>query len=755
MKIADVSIRWQLMAICLVLLIVPVMVLGGMSYRAAKRETFAQIEQRLTQQALQVKMLTKNVYQDIQANKKSELERAKSIVGAQAESLYAFIESWNSDAARLKDTIASIKVGSTGYIWVTDYNGTYVISKNRERDGESIWDARDAAGNYFIQDAIARAKGLAAGEVDYQVYPWKNSGEDRSRDKIAAIVHIPGRQWVIGVSVYFDELIDAEFEKRKCEELKNAIAQIVVGKTGYIYIVNKKGEYVLSLKRERDGENIWNAQDADGSFFIQQIVKQGSALGEDGTAVTYYPWQNQGESKARLKLAGYAHFPEWNWIIAASAYQADFLDGLKSILTLTVVIVSLAVAAGAILVFFFASSLARTFRTLATKMNTVAAGDLAIEEERDAGKNEIGMMSTALDKMVTNLRSTVAVAEEIAGGDLKVTVTILSDRDMLGRALSGMVVKLQDVVRAVKSASDDVASGSEQLSSTSEEMSQGASEQASSAEEVSSSMEQMAANIRQNADNALQTEKIALKSAADAQEGGTAVVETVVAMKSIAEKISVIQEIARQTDLLALNAAIEAARAGEHGKGFAVVASEVRKLAERSQGAAEEIRMLSSSSVDVAERAGDMLTRLVPDIQKTAELVQEISAACNEQNAGAEQINKAIQQLDQVVQQNATASEEMSSTAEGLSAQADELRQAISFFRLDAGQDTKAPGRKSAERRASDSGSGLDSRRTPLAREHCHEKGADKTGVRPGGYALDLTSPHKSSGHTDDEFEVY
>jgi methyl-accepting chemotaxis protein len=193
----------------------------------------------------------------------------------------------------------------------------------------------------------------------------------------------------------------------------------------------------------------------------------------------------------------------------------------------------------------------------------------------------------------------------------------------------------------------------------------------------------MVSNIRQNADNAQQTEKIAVKAAQDAQGGGEAVAKTVTAMKEIAGKISIIEEIARQTNLLALNAAIEAARAGEHGKGFAVVASEVRKLAERSQEAAGEIGKLSSSSVEVAEGAGKMLEQIIPDIRRTAELVQEISAASSEQNAGADQINRAIQQLDQVIQQNASAAEEMSSTAEELSSQAQALLDNVQFFKVD------------------------------------------------------------------------
>jgi methyl-accepting chemotaxis protein len=276
------------------------------------------------------------------------------------------------------------------------------------------------------------------------------------------------------------------------------------------------------------------------------------------------------------------------------------------------------------------------------------------------------------------------MARRISEGDLQITLESTGRRKIgIYGAMIKMAEKLKEVVSDVKTASDNVASGSQQLSAGSEQMSQGTTEQAASAEEAASSIEEMNATIRQNADNAQQTEKIALKSATDARESGKAVSETVGAMKEIAGKISIIEEIARQTNLLALNAAIEAARAGEHGKGFAVVASEVRKLAERSQTAAGEISRLSSTSVEVAEKAGQMLAKLVPDIQKTAELVQAISAASKEQTSGADQINSAIQQLNQVVQQNAGAAEEMSSTAEELSSQAEQLQGTIAFFKVD------------------------------------------------------------------------
>ncbi len=296
------------------------------------------------------------------------------------------------------------------------------------------------------------------------------------------------------------------------------------------------------------------------------------------------------------------------------------------------------------------------------------------------------------------MRQAVEIADRLAGGDLTMTVQSHGgdETGQLLTAMGSMVAKLKEIVGEVTAAADNVAAGSTELSASAESMSQGATEQAAAAEEASASMEQMSSNIRQNADNALQTERIAVKSSTDAEEGGRTVAQTVGAMKEIAVKINIIEEIARQTNLLALNAAIEAARAGEHGKGFSVVASEVRKLAERSQLAAASIAQLSSSSVQVAETAGAMLSKMVPDIKRTAELVQEISAASREQDTGAEQINKAMQQLDQVIQQNASAAEQMSSTAEELSSQAEQLQSSIAFFKVSGGRTRSQQARRPA-----------------------------------------------------------
>jgi methyl-accepting chemotaxis protein len=332
---------------------------------------------------------------------------------------------------------------------------------------------------------------------------------------------------------------------------------------------------------------------------------------------------------------------------------------------------------------WIALTVSRGLESVGTAINAVAVGDL----DNDVvvkSNDEIKDLVDTVNAMTVNLRKSAALASTIAQGDLTVDYQPQSDKDKLGHALVSMTNRLRGVIGDATVTAQNVAAGTQQLSSTADQVSQGVTEQAAAAEEASASMEQIAANIKQNADNAAQTEKIARQSSKDAEASGVAVDKAVSAMRTIAEKIGIVQEIARQTDLLALNAAVEAARAGEHGRGFAVVASEVRKLAERSQTAAAEISAVSSDTVAAAAQAGDMLSKLVPDIRRTAELVSEISAACREQDIGASQINQAIQQLDQVTQQNASASEEISSTSEELAGQAEELQEGIAFFQIEA-----------------------------------------------------------------------
>jgi len=413
------------------------------------------------------------------------------------------------------------------------------------------------------------------------------------------------------------------------------LQHIKVGQSAYIYMLDDKHRFLYHPKPEL------LLTDASKYDFVRDMVvrKQGTLQ---------YLWVT-GEHK----FGRFESLTNKPWIVAMAITEDEFLGGIakqRNILILISLTALLAISTGLIFII--------------RKLVTIKLGGEPDE--------------------------VIEIAQRVANGELNVVFdNTKAEENSLYASVHNMVDNLNAVVRDIHEGAANVLDGSQELSSTSQQMSEGATEQAASLEEVSASMEQMAANIRQSSDNAQQTERIAEQVSADAQEGGKAVHDAVNAMKEIANTISVIEEIARQTNLLALNAAIEAARAGEHGKGFAVVASEVRQLALESKTAAGEINQLSKTSMAVAEKAGSLLDSIVPDIQKTANLVKEISTSAQEQDTGVEQINIAIQQLDQVVQQGAGASEEVAATSAELAEFSAGMQESMEYFTVE-GEETVA-----------------------------------------------------------------
>lgn len=441
------------------------------------------------------------------------------------------------------------------------------------------------------------------------------------------------------VSEYDTRIASGEFTREEAQKrAKKRAENMRYGSNDYFWINDMTPKMVMHpLKPELNGKDLAESKDVNGKRLFVEAVE---ICKQKGEGAIEYVWDRGGQAVPKVSYVKL--FKPWGWVIGTGIYVDDIQKDVAQIRWKIIGGTTVVLLLIAVLAYIISSRIATPLKRAAHVLDTMAEGDLTVAIVSD-GTDETGRLL---------------------------------------KSLQSMQAKISSVVSDCMAAADNVAAGSQQLSATTQQLSHGATMQAASAEAISTSMEQMTSSIRQNSDNSSQTEKIAIKSASDAKEGGQAVTETVEAMKEIAAKISIVEEIARQTNLLALNAAIEAARAGEHGKGFAVVASEVRKLAERSQHAAGEISKLSIHSVMIAETAGDMLGKIVPDIQKTSELVQEITASSREQDAGAGQISKSIQQLDSVIQQNASASEEMASTAEELFGQAEQMKSAISFFRI-------------------------------------------------------------------------
>ncbi len=353
----------------------------------------------------------------------------------------------------------------------------------------------------------------------------------------------------------------------------------------------------------------------------------------------------------------------------------------RSAVSLSLALLVLGLLIATVMAALLVRSITRPLAIATSAAQRVAIGDLGVQFDI-TGDDEMSQMLHAMKDVVASTRAMAGHAEKLAAGDFTLSVTPRSEHDLHAHAFARMVQKLTQTISDVRDGAAAVNAAAQQVSASSQALSQGTNAQASSVEETTATLEQFNASISQNAGNSRQTDEIAMRSANEAEESARIVVATVEAMTTIAEKVTIIEEIAYMTNLLALNAAIEAARAGEHGRGFAVVAAEVRKLAERSQKAAKEINAVAAGSVEVAEKAGQQLTLLVPSIRKTAELVQEVAASSAEQARSVKEMNNAMIQVDQVTQRNAAAAEELSSTAEELSAQSEALMQQVGFFKL-------------------------------------------------------------------------
>ena len=327
---------------CVVLAVLLLTVLGLLS--AAAGQTTAEtilirsLQDRLQDQARVWRYLMEATENTVASQEAAARQTAKKMVTVHTKASYELIDHYldwidtvpqterkRAIANELLDRLARYAIGKSGYVWILDYKGSYVLSKNRARDGENIWDSKDSDGNLFVQNLIRKGRALHEGETDYHSYPWKNQWETSPREKIAALLHFPRMEWVVGISTYYDDLVDMSYRAVTMERIKNLIAQQRIGKSGYIWVTDSAGVYQVSEEGLRNGEDISGARDANGALFIQEAIRKAKDAGVD-TAIQEYSWQNIGESKPRMKVAGLAYMEAWDWIIGVSAYYDDFSD---------------------------------------------------------------------------------------------------------------------------------------------------------------------------------------------------------------------------------------------------------------------------------------------------------------------------------------------------------------------------------------------------------------------------------------------
>ncbi|MBF0573567.1 MAG: methyl-accepting chemotaxis protein [Desulfamplus sp.] len=674
MRVKNISLRWQILTICTMLVSIPLLVLAVVAYHSVKNQTVMQLESNLKSQASVCLSMTDTAY-------KISLEQVKSSLST---GRVAIISGINTGRKIVIDTNETKKISAVNQIDKSSkeidlptfkingeviYGNIRYVDKIKELTTLSVTifqlipdgllristnvlkpDGSRAVNTYIPKDSPVY-KSIINGDSYYGrafvVKEWCISGYEPIKDtegKIAGALFVGFPEEIV---------VNMLYEK---------YSKIVIGKTGYVYILNSKGDYILSSKRERDGENIWEAKDYNGRFFIQDMINSAIKLPSGTSEIMEYPWQNKGESIPRMKISGYTYFPQWDWIIGYSAYQDEFFGGLDSIKYLTSIIVGAALLIGLIIAVTFSGSIAKSIGKVIAVVESIGSGDLTTKiDVENIGTNELGRINQALSSMSLNLQGLI---RQIAG-----------NADTLGNAsneLAASSTHLSKSTEDVSNQSNTIAAAAEELSSNMSTVVDISEHASSNISMVASAADQMTSTINEIAQNASKTRTLSENAVKRVVKSSETIDQLGKSAKEIGVVIETIAEISEQTNLLALNATIEAARAGEAGKGFAVVASEIKELAKQtavaSQSIKDKIEGIQNSTTETVYEIKDISTV----INNVNDMISTIAAAVEEQSATTKEIadnvadaSGGIKNVSENVMQSAKVVDEIASGISG------------------------------------------------------------------------------------------
>lgn len=590
MAMSKWGLRRKMLLGGIIALTIPPILIGLVSYSVSQQAIFQEIESKLREQVASYTYIVSNDLEKVKGNIEEARNTAQTTVEQQARLVNALIEHWGDpNLEPLKDTIAGFKVGKSGYIYILSYDGQYVLSADRKHDGKDISQAKDANGQFFIQEIVKKGHALAPGQIDFHTYPWKNEGEETAREKVAALVHIPKYQWIVGVSAYYDDLVDIALEEKTLAAFKEKITGQKVGKTGYMFVMNSKGDLIAHPKRE--GENIYSYP------FIQEMAKQKNGY-------LQYAWEGQE------KVAAFAYFEPKDWIIASGSYLADFTGSLRTIKSMILSITGAFVLFGCVGVYLFGTQISRSIERVVQQLED-GAGQVRIASEQVSQSSQL--MAEGASEQASSLEETSASLEQMAAmtrqnaSNASQTNTIALEARSAAEKGAGVMQRMAETILNIKNSSDETA----KIIKTIDEI-------------------------------AFQTNLLALNAAVEAARAGEA-------GKGFAVVAEEVRNLARRSAEAARNTSALIAQAQSNAHSGVNVSQEVAAIFAQIVETAKKVAQLASEVSAATIEQSQGISQLNTAVSQMDKVIQSNAASSEEAASSSEELSAQARELNEMV----------------------------------------------------------------------------------------------------------